>query len=520
MKSLEFSPPFPAHAIDDELRVRLLAYPNVTDVSIGLRMKAGVFTSEQVIVVFVSRKIPVDRLPKEALLPNEVAGLPIDVQTELDPSLLTISEGTSPDRTRTRPLQPGLAIATSSAPDALGSLGCFATRNSDQKKVLVSNYHILFRNRDLVVEESENRVYQPLVERHNQIATVPEGTGSVGGSLDCAFAILNEEGSCCCCTSTIPHENKVGDTRLVGVATAQVDQKVFKTGARTGSTVGKVVNVDKDISGSVDYSEFFLPAGDTFNFSNLIRVVFWDEENEEIDLSRPFTQGGDSGSIIYNENNEIIGLHFLSYFDPDTDRHFSFACHVELVENSLGLTIPGTRNYTSAAPGALPPSLAAIDDPATSDNVLIAGTSDPGQADLHHWWQQIEPQLSRIESGKKALALFKLHSYEIMRLINHTREVTVTWHRGKGPSFVAAIARSIRHEDYQIPRAIDGVSATDLTSRMAFVLKKYGSAELQEAIETYLPLFLQVVEELESARELVPMIAEIDALQATQFSIG
>jgi hypothetical protein len=491
-------------------------FSNVTDAGIGLKMKNGAFRQQRAIVVYVSRKIPTSELPANALLPREIEGVPVDVQEELDPGYFLLSQGENLDLTRARPLRSGLTISTSAASDRGGTLGCFATRNSDEKKVLLSNYHVLFRNRAMPdPDDGKNRVYQPVEGEHNQIAVVADDSGHIGGALDCALAVLGEEGSCICCKHTIPHENKVGTTPLVGVASAQVGEKVFKMGAKSGHTVGKVVSVDKDINGPVDYSDYWLPAGDSFTFSNLIMIVFWDEAADDFDPTQSFGQGGDSGSVVYNENNEIIGLYFGSHFNPATGRHFAFACHIDLVETALGVTVPGTRNISAAPPG---PALAALDDPVSGDNIVVTAAPGSDQVDAHlaAWWQEVEPQLLQLESGRKALSLIRLHGYEIMRLINHRREVTVTWQRGKGPAFVAAAARSARHDDYCIPREIDGATATALAASMASVLVKHGSEELREAVQTNLPWFLALMTRLQashqaSARHLPAIMAEIDA---------
>lgn len=501
-----------AGRLPDDLRARLLAYPNVTDAGIGLKMKNGAYLSEPVVVVFVSNKLPLSRLHRAARLPRKIDGLPLDVQEELNLSDYRFSQGDGDERPRVRPLRSGLNICTSTVPEARGSLGCFAARNSDQKKVLVSNYHILFRDRGLPgMDDHPNKVYQPVQGESNQVGVVDEDSGSIGGSLDCAMALLSEEGSCFCCTHTIPHENKAGDIPLVGVATAQLDQKVYKMGAKTGLTVGKIVNLSKSIDGAVDYSEMALPAGDSFNFSNLIQIVFWDEAAGDYDPTQPFSQGGDSGSVIYNEAHEIVGLHFSSNFNPATGRHYAFACHIQLVENELGITIPGTRNYSAAAPPPPPPALAALDTPVSSSEVLIAGAQLRGQADLRLWWCQVEPQLRQTTLGNQILELIRLHGYEIMHLVNHNRDVTVIWQRGKGPAFTAAIARSIRQEDYPLPVYIEGSSALELASKMAAALMKHGSRELADTVQAYQPWFLHLVEKLGSARNLVSVMAEIEA---------
>ncbi len=485
----------------------LQSFPNVTDKGIGLRMKNGSFTSEWALVIYVKQKLPESQLTKEAVLPKEIAGLPVDVQEELNAAYFTSSAGDGLDLTKVRPLSCGITISTSSASDHAGTLGCFATRNSDKKPVLVSNYHVLFRNKGLPgINEGDNKVYQPLEGSDNQVATVPNGTGSIGGAVDCAFGVLVEEGSCFCCKHVIPHANKVGNSPLVGIANAQMGQKVFKLGAKTGPTVGKVVNINKSINGAVDYSEYSLPAGDSFSFSNLIMVVYWDEAANDFDPTKSFAEAGDSGSVIYNEAHEIVGLHFGSHYNPTTNRHFSMASHIDLVETALGVTVPGTRNLVAVVPTPPTGELASLDDPLPSDDIALAGADMPDQMVLERWWRQAFARLSATVEGQRFLALAERHSYEIMHLVNHRREVTVTWHRQHGPSFIAAMGRSVKVPTYQIPTEIAGVSRQQLLMRMAAVLTEQGSPQLKAFIAHYSPLLLQHLDHFNRADDLVEAI--------------
>jgi len=483
--------------LGEDVRKRLMGYPHVTDVGLGVKMKDGKFTSDTAIVVYVDKKLPRNELAAGSLIPAKIKGLPTDVQEELDPAFFQLNDTTGFNLTRVRPLRSGICVSTASAPDHGGTLGVFATRNSDQKKVLVSNYHVLFRDMGFALPGEEvNKVYQPLNEEANLVAKVPEtGGGTIGGEVDCAYAVLEEEGSSCCCKHVIAHENKVGTTALTGVATAVKEQKVFKTGIATGATVGRIVNTSKAITGAVDYSEYNLPAGDSFTFSNLIMIVYWDEDADDYDDTKEFSSGGDSGSAIYNEDNEIVGIHFGSHHNPATGKYFSFACHIELVENELGVTVPGNRsNLVAVVQPPSSPEVAALDIPINSSDggFAVAGSQASPKDEEPDLWPTFRDHLQKTELGRTALGIIDLHGFEIMRLINRNREVTVTWHRRKGPSFTAAIARSVKHPDYRIPTEIEGQTFAELLSQMGIVLYRHGSPELRKIVDEYLPLLLRM----------------------------
>lgn len=58
----------------------LLRKPNVVGVGIGLRQRGGKFTNELAIIVSVTHKVPQEDLPPEDRIPEEIEGIPVDVQ--------------------------------------------------------------------------------------------------------------------------------------------------------------------------------------------------------------------------------------------------------------------------------------------------------------------------------------------------------------------------------------------------------------------------------------------------------
>jgi hypothetical protein len=58
----------------------LLRKANVVGVGIGLRQRGGKQTAEPVIVVSVTRKVPLSQLDASDVIPRELEGVPVDVQ--------------------------------------------------------------------------------------------------------------------------------------------------------------------------------------------------------------------------------------------------------------------------------------------------------------------------------------------------------------------------------------------------------------------------------------------------------
>ena len=69
-----------AAQVKEKSEAQLMELPNVVGVGVGLREEGGEYTSEVVVVVFVSEKVPATQLKKDELIPAEIDGVRIDVQ--------------------------------------------------------------------------------------------------------------------------------------------------------------------------------------------------------------------------------------------------------------------------------------------------------------------------------------------------------------------------------------------------------------------------------------------------------
>lgn len=69
-----------AAEVKERYESELLAKENVVGVGVGIRKRQGVYTGEVALIVMVRRKLPRAEVPEGDLLPEEIEGIPVDVQ--------------------------------------------------------------------------------------------------------------------------------------------------------------------------------------------------------------------------------------------------------------------------------------------------------------------------------------------------------------------------------------------------------------------------------------------------------
>ncbi len=68
-------------AVKTTHEAELLRKPNVVGVGVGLRSRGGELTQELAIVVSVTHKVPLVELAPAEIIPRELEGVPVDVQS-------------------------------------------------------------------------------------------------------------------------------------------------------------------------------------------------------------------------------------------------------------------------------------------------------------------------------------------------------------------------------------------------------------------------------------------------------
>lgn len=67
-------------AVKSAHEAELMRKANVVGVGIGLRQREGKYTGEVALIVSVTHKVPLDELDPWDVIPEEIDGVPVDVQ--------------------------------------------------------------------------------------------------------------------------------------------------------------------------------------------------------------------------------------------------------------------------------------------------------------------------------------------------------------------------------------------------------------------------------------------------------
>jgi hypothetical protein len=455
-------------AVHDAATAELMQIPGVVGVGIGLKEIGGELTDQICFRVYVWEKKGASEVPAEERVPAVVQGFPTDVLKVYN---LVPSEGfvELQDLSEHRPLKGGVALSTkimSEKHHEYGTLGWFATKVSDNSNVVLTNAHVLWP--DLwngmapVVLTDPDKLAQPIYDKTCCCEYHVIGQRIIGiknNDVDCAIGSLTEEKP----ALTIGNRSTNRTLRVDGTDVAAVGDPVRKIGARSGYTEGTVI----DIGGAA--GTVALPGGGT-TAVRLHQIIVWPVTTNvppviyiDDHFGQPaFMNEGDSGSVLIDDGNNIIGLLFSS--DPKTqNRTIGIGNHIDRVLLAL-------KNNGHEIKLAVSPSGGNASGSATGTSVVS--------------WR---PSLQDVVRESEALpaALYSRHRDEVTHLVEHRRPVTVAWHRHQGPAFAAAVNRSHRDPAYRIPRAINGVSRHALLVAMGRVLGEHGSPALQQDLRKH-----------------------------------
>ncbi|MCA0235265.1 MAG: S1 family peptidase [Bacteroidetes bacterium] len=473
----------------------LSQYPNVVAVGIGFKETGKKFTDELSLRVFVTRKKDLSALSAKDIIPDEINGIKTDV---LNPLVVTNDSDVCGTERRTlahhRPLKAGIAISTDS--DSYGTLGWFGKLDVDDTPVLLTNKHVLYDS-TIGTDSRHLPTAQPQVGSPSKCCCCECGSDNVIGesiigikdtnpftstSVDCAIAKINPEFAS---NIQLHITNSATDEVLnvSGTGQAVVGQHVRKIGARSGYTRGVVVHIgDIAVAAPQDSGGTDIDVRE-----GQVLIIPEDDETYEVKegvCKRAFSNSGDSGAVILNEDDEIIALNWGG------DR----------TTNVVGITIASNiaNVLQQLSDLGFPISLSVSPSGGDVDRHKATRTRSSAIADPHN----VLLLLKEHNPDSLLHHLFDEHHREILALINHARPVMVAWQRHQGPAFVAAIARAAREEHYRIPEEINGVSRTRLLLAMKEALILSGSAALQQDIVRYESAILKSVAQGDTIRAL------------------
>jgi hypothetical protein len=297
---------------------RFSGLPNVVGVGIGYKKRGRDETDEPAIIFFVDKKVPVEALGIDDIIPKRIAGRPTDVIEVGEVRLLKRTE-------RQRPAVPGVSIAHYKV--TAGTFGAVVRDRKSDELLILSNNHVLANASDGHDGKSKagDPVYQP--------GSYDGGDGNdVIGHLvrfvpfsrynrdvDCKLASMGLRAANAVIKTVRPNYNlrleSKGSTNLVDCALARpvkpelISPEILEVGrvrgigaAGPGTQVKKSGRTSGLTSGTVKAVKVSL----NVNMGHGNDVVRFNDQVMAELKSLP----GDSGSLILDGDNKAVGLLF------------------------------------------------------------------------------------------------------------------------------------------------------------------------------------------------------------------
>jgi hypothetical protein len=441
-----------AIAVKRRVEDRLLSLPGVHAVGFGGKVSNGSPTGEFSIRIKVVNKKPLSELQPEEIIPTEIEGVRTDV-VESSPEVVPYS------------LTGGIQILPTKEADGLivkvpGTLGCFAwTLDTPPKAVLLSNDHVLYgeqlrlQDGDPVNVDSCSGCCEKLIARLLRTG----GNYKQNISIDAAIAELvpgvewqprvqgSHNSTTIKGTLDLRLENLPNLPQVIQDAISNHDFRVYKNGAKTDFTKGKIVDVDLS------------------NFDETTTKL--KHQLEILSLSGDdFSARGDSGSIIYDDEGRVVALLWGGSTEGQKPPKSTFGSHIKLVETKLQIRI-------------------ATNSPTVSYRV-------GGEPKPHPALTNMYSDLSASGRQKEFVDLYGKHTKEVNHILRQSRRFIVAWHRYYGPRVVRSLVDLTEKRIGVLPTEFEDHTWADCLQNIADTLIAVGSPTLQADVLRYLPMVL------------------------------
>lgn len=197
-----------------------------------------------------------------------------------------------------------------------------------------------------------------------------------------------------------------------------------------------------------------------------------------------FGQGGDSGSVVINHEDKVIGMLIRSGGKPPAS--------VTAVE----WTAASGVGWVTPIAKVLAQMQIIIKKEGDAGTVPTAGpiTVTRPTADsptVHSGMELFRSEARRSRYGKILLGMMARHAEEARRIVNACRPAIVAWHRNQGPAVIAHLIRALHDPAHEIPVVINGVPREQLLDAMAEQLLRVGGPQLCRDVRRYRELVLR-----------------------------
>lgn len=288
----------------------LLKLPGITGVDVGYKYVKGKRTNDIAIRVMVAKKKKT--VPPNEQIPAEIDGIKTDViERVIVPFVMRkpLKEvAPIPDNKKYDPLQGGISIGPDRSINGYvyaGTLGCVVTDNASGEVRLLSNFHVMAIDNGWKVGDAMD---QPsLVDggsAADKVGTLSKAVLST--HVDGALSTLIGRKTACTIVD-------IGDIK--GTAVASLNDPVRKRGRTTLLTYGFVDAINGTVK--IDY-------GDGIGTKTLTDQIGIRADTAHNTM---FSDHGDSGSVVVDADNKVIGLLFAGSEDGYT--------YINVIDNVL-----------------------------------------------------------------------------------------------------------------------------------------------------------------------------------------
>jgi len=274
--------------------VELLKLEGITGVDVGFKYEKGKRTDEIAIRVLVRQKKK--NVTSKQMVPAEINGIktdviemevfPLIVNKKLDDASLLV------DSTKYATVKGGISIGPERAIGGyvyVGTLGCIVKDNVTNNPMLLSNFHVMcvdsgWHVGDHMCQPGRVDGGVPATDRIGDLSRAV-----LSGHVDGAISSLSGRPYDCSIVD-------IGDVK--GTASAVLNAAVRKRGRTTMLTNGFVDSINATVN--IDY-------GDGLGVHTLTNQI---GIRPDTTVNPKFSDHGDSGSVVVDANNKVIGLLF------------------------------------------------------------------------------------------------------------------------------------------------------------------------------------------------------------------
>ncbi len=309
---------------------------NIRRIGLGLKESSGRIANEIAFRFYVEEKLPLGRIIDKNIIPSKVYGTSTDIIEIGNIQPLTSVSSAGPvnqDRYRSSGIRGGVCIRNehfeNNHPSGYGTLGILARRIADDKLVGITCSHVA-NNASDTPTTLDTQIGQP--KYWTSCCCCPVGligvlkAATLNSDLDCALIEIDDDIKEHVDDNTT--ENKIVDfaNDITGAALPLLDATVRKYGQATGLTQGKVV----DIAFGVDQMLIELEGGNPGD---------------------SFAHHGDSGAMVVNDDDQVIGMLVAAWQDPQVTVNLGvstrpgltkgIATYIKPIMEELDITIAG-----------------------------------------------------------------------------------------------------------------------------------------------------------------------------------